>query len=60
MLVLTRKVDESIVIVTPAGPVTIRILAIRAEKAKIGIQAPSAIGIARAELLSRATLVSPN
>jgi len=48
MLVLTRKVDESIVI---DGDVIVRILRVQGDRVRIGIQAPRHIPVARAEIL---------
>ncbi|HEX7973934.1 MAG TPA: carbon storage regulator CsrA [Anaerolineales bacterium] len=47
MLVLTRRIDESIVI---ANNITITILSIEGDKVKIGINAPREIPILRQEL----------
>ncbi len=51
MLVLTRKVDESIVI---SGNITIKILGVERDRVKIGIAAPKEIIVLRKELLDRA------
>lgn len=47
MLVLSRKSDESIVI---GGNVTVRILAVRGNTVRIGIEAPKEVSILRSEL----------
>lgn len=47
MLVLTRKVNESIII---ADNIKIEILEIKGEKVKIGIEAPKELHILRDEL----------
>lgn len=47
MLVLTRKVEESLVI---GDQVTLTILAIEGDRVKIGIQAPREISIHRKEV----------
>ena len=47
MLVLSRKLDESIII---AGQITIKILSVHGHTVKIGIEAPADISIRRAEL----------
>jgi len=51
MLVLTRKVDETIVL--PAGGVTIRVLAIVGGKVKLGITAPDETLVLRGEIHER-------
>lgn len=50
MLVLTRKVDQGIVI---AGNIYIRVLGVERDRVKIGIAAPKEIVILRQELLER-------
>ena len=50
MLVLTRKVDQGIVI---AGNIYIRVLGVERDRVKIGIDAPTDIPILRQELLER-------
>lgn len=47
MLILTRKIDESIVI---ADNITVTVLEISGERVKIGIDAPRSITILRQEL----------
>ena len=47
MLVLTRKVDESVVI---ADSIVITILSIEGDKVKLGIEAPREVPILRKEL----------
>lgn len=49
MLVVTRKIGETIRLDTPAGEVTIKFLGHKGSKARIGIDAPGAIGIVRPE-----------
>ena len=51
MLVLSRKEGEEIVI--PALDVTIRLLEIRGDKARIGIEAPQHIAVHRLEVWRR-------
>ena len=51
MLVLSRKKGEEIVI--PALDVTIRLLDIRGDKARIGIEAPQRIAVHRQEVWRR-------
>ncbi len=50
MLVLTRKIDQGIVI---AGNIYIRVLGVERDRVKIGIEAPTEIPILRQELLER-------
>ena len=50
MLVLTRKIDQGIVI---AGNIYIRVLGVERDRVKIGIDAPREITILRQELLER-------
>ena len=50
MLVLTRKVDQGIVI---AGNIYIRVLGVERDRVKIGIAAPRDIPVLRQELLER-------
>ena len=50
MLVLTRKVDQGIVI---AGNIYIRVLGVERDRVKIGIAAPKEILVLRQELLER-------
>ena len=50
MLVLTRKIDQGIVI---AGNIYIRVLGVERDRVKIGIDAPREIPILRQELLER-------
>ncbi len=50
MLVLTRKIDQGIVI---AGNIYIRVLGVERDRVKIGIDAPREISILRQELLER-------
>ncbi len=50
MLVLTRKIDQGIVI---AGNIYIRVLGVERDRVKIGIDAPMEIPILRQELLER-------
>ena len=50
MLVLTRKIDQGIVI---AGNIYIRVLGVERDRVKIGIAAPKEIPVLRQELLDR-------
>jgi carbon storage regulator len=51
MLVLTRKIDQGIVI---AGNIVVRVLGVERDRVKIGISAPLEVTILRQELLDRA------
>ena len=50
MLVLTRKIDEGIVI---SGNILVRVLGVQRDRVKIGISAPREIAVLRQELLER-------
>ena len=50
MLVLTRKIDQGIVI---SGNIYIRVLGVERDRVKIGIDAPMEIPILRQELVDR-------
>lgn len=50
MLVLTRKIDQGIVI---SGNIVIRVLGVERDRVKIGISAPLNITVLREELLER-------
>ncbi len=50
MLVLTRKVDQGLVI---AGNIHIRVLGVEGDRVKIGIAAPKEIPVLRDELVER-------
>lgn len=49
MLVLTRKTDESIVI---DDRITVKVIAVRGKRVKLGIDAPANVGIQRLETRS--------
>ena len=52
MLVLTRKVDESITLTLPDGSViVITLTEVRGDKVRIGIDAPGSIQVLRSELI---------
>ena len=51
MLVLTRKIDQGIVI---AGNIYVRVLGVERDRVKIGITAPLDVPVLRQELLDRA------
>lgn len=50
MLVLTRKIDQGIVI---SGNIYIRVLGVERDRVKIGISAPLEVTVLRQELLDR-------
>ena len=50
MLVLTRKIDQGIVV---SGNIIIRVLGVERDRVKIGIAAPTEVTILRQELLDR-------
>ncbi|MEX2158178.1 MAG: carbon storage regulator [Dehalococcoidia bacterium] len=50
MLVLTRKIDQGIVI---AGNIYIKVLGVERDRVKIGISAPLDIAVLRQELIER-------
>ena len=50
MLILTRKIDQGIVI---AGNIIVRVLGVERDRVKIGIDAPKEIPVLRQELLER-------
>ena len=55
MLILTRRVGESIIIETPAGErIEVTVLAVKGSQVRIGTQAPEDVRIVREELLARA------
>lgn len=50
MLILTRKIDQGIVI---SGNIWVRVLGVERDRVKIGISAPREITVLRQELLER-------
>jgi len=50
MLVLTRKIDQGIVI---SGNIFVRVLGVERDRVKIGISAPLNVTVLRQELLER-------
>lgn len=51
MLVLSRKVNEKIVVTSPDGTlITLMLVEIRGDKARIGVDAPKAWSIHRSEI----------
>jgi carbon storage regulator CsrA len=55
VLVVNRKLEEKVVIITSDGPITITLVSIETTRAKLGFSAPKNIQIFREELLSAAT-----
>lgn len=55
MLVVNRKHDEKIVILTSDGAITVAVVDTGKNRAKLSISAPKTIQIFREELLSAAT-----
>ena len=52
MLILSRRVGESIIIETPAGErITVAVLGIKGNQVRLGTDAPDDIAIMREELL---------
>jgi carbon storage regulator len=49
MLILTRKIDQSIVI---QGNITIMVLGVERDRVKLGIQAPPDVAVLREELMA--------
>lgn len=50
MLILTRKIDQGIVI---SGNILVRVLGVERDRVKIGISAPLEVTVLRQELLDR-------
>ncbi len=50
MLILTRKIDQGIVI---SGNILVRVLGVERDRVKIGISAPLEVTVLRQELLER-------
>jgi len=50
MLVLTRKIDQGIVI---SGNIYVRVLGVERDRVKLGISAPAEVTVLREELLER-------
>jgi carbon storage regulator len=48
MLILTRKIDQSIII---QGNITIMVLGVERDRVKLGIQAPADVAVLREELV---------
>lgn len=52
VLILTRKAEQGIVI---DGRIIVRVLAVEGERVKIGIDAPTSVGVLREELVQQIT-----
>ncbi len=50
MLVLTRRIDEEIVV---AGNIRLRILSVQGGKVRLGVEAPAGVSVDRAEVALR-------
>ena len=57
MLILTRKIDQSIVI---DGKITIMVLGVERDRVKLGIDAPANIAVLREELFTEAASPAPS
>jgi carbon storage regulator len=54
MLILTRRLGESIIIETPTGElIQVTVLGVKGNQVRIGTEAPGDISIVREELLER-------
>lgn len=56
MLVLSRKIDEGVVI---GDNVTIRILGVKGQQVRIGIEAPREVRVNRAEVFEQESVTPP-
>jgi len=50
MLVLTRRIDEAIIINVPGADIKIKILEVNGQQVRVGIEAPKECNIYRQEL----------
>lgn len=50
MLVLSRQVDETLIIRTSDGPIRVTLVDIRGNKVRIGIDAPKSVRVDREEI----------
>ena len=56
MLILTRKIDQAIVI---QGNITVMVLGVERDRVKIGIAAPAEVSVLREELITEARTGAP-
>ena len=56
MLILTRKIDQAIVI---QGEIKITVLGVERDRVKIGIDAPANVAVLREELMDQQALPEP-
>ena len=56
MLILTRKIDQAIVI---QGDIKIMVLGVERDRVKIGIDAPANVSVLREELLDQQAMPEP-
>ncbi len=57
MLILTRKIDQSIII---QGNITIMVLGVERDRVKLGIAAPAEVSVLREELVADDSLTAPS
>jgi carbon storage regulator len=57
MLILTRKIDQSIII---DGNITIMVLGVERDRVKLGIAAPADVTVLREELFDEAAPAAPS
>ena len=57
MLILTRKIDQAIVI---QGNITIMVLGVERDRVKLGIQAPADVAVLREELVAEEAMPAPS
>jgi carbon storage regulator CsrA len=57
MLILTRKIDQAIVI---QGNITIMVLGVERDRVKLGIQAPAEVAVLREELVADEAMPAPS
>jgi carbon storage regulator len=54
MLILTRRVSESIIIATPAGEhIEVTVLGVKGNQVRVGTEAPAEVTVLREELVDR-------